>query len=234
MRQENRVQRFAVLGWSHAEPDRAINRLCRGVAQVDIDVNLAGFPIRLGIYIFHASHGCCQQFHGIDNASNVISRALCYRVVSITPRRVLQRDALRALFRGIEHPDGKPIGLTGLERGGNIQFKRILRALVLADANAVDPHLRQIVHRPKPQDETPVVMRIGRGRKITPIPGHAMIVSEHILDDPRHLGGFRILGRGIEPLLRAPHVLRVRGQQPVLTIEREGPGRLRPKGCGLG
>ena len=136
----------------------------------------------------------------------------------------IEHDAVDRLIGGIKDTDRQSVLPAGANRVGHVEHKRRLAVFVLADARAVQPDLRQIVHRPEPQQTASVGVRTGRRGKLPPVPSHAVIAGKRVLDDPRHLGRLGFRSGHLEPLFFPPHVLRIGRQQPPVAVERNDGG----------
>ena len=214
---------------SHGGRQRLV---CR-IAKIGLNLDVPRFPVELHIQVLHSHNRCSQQFHGVHDAADVVGATGIDGIGLAAACRRAECDAVQFFMRGIQDPHGQPIGRAGLERRGNVEFKRVFRALVLTYWLAVQPYLGLVVHGPETQDKTTVDVGIGRRDKVSPIPGHAVVIREDILNDPRHLGGLGIFGWSVEPLFPAADILGVGGEEPAFTVERECPGWLRSQRRGL-
>ena len=216
------MERPASVGWPDGETHLGGERLVRRIAQIRFNLNAPGFPIRPHIQVLDTDRRRGKQLHRIHNPTHVVSAAWADRITPRSMCRLAERDAVDGFACGIEHTHRQPVLRAGLDGRRHIQVEGIFRALVLADLHAIHPDLGEIIHRPKTQDETPVGMGLQRCVKLPPIPGDPVIVGEDILDNPRHARGFGALNWSLEPLLGAPDVRRVGGEQPAFAIERKG------------
>jgi hypothetical protein len=228
-------------GWEVAIEDDALQRfttgsrrdreleLCRRlvlspVMHPGLHADLACLRVRPGEQVVDADRRHDEQFHRVDDPAVVIGSPGSIRDDLVPMRCFAEHDAVNRLIGGIEDTDRQQTLSTGANRVGYIDYKRRLAAFVLADASAVQPDLRQIVHRPEPQQIAPAGVRIGRCVQLPPIPRHAVITGKSVLDDPRHLGRLGLRPGRLEPLLFPPRVRRIGGQQPAVAIEGNDSG----------
>ena len=145
-----------------------------------------------------------------EEAIRETSRVLAVRgqILPSTPENVI----LTAEIDGQETVRGES-NIPGI--GLPISRVSLEPADVPAHVDAVDPHVRQIVHHPKPHQITPCFTRVGRCCEIMPVPHHPVVARKRFLNDVRHLNRHSP-GEGlVEPSLAAPNVLRVRRNLPL-------------------
>ena len=165
-----------------------------------------------------------QEFHRIHNPALVPRTARAVRQGLVAMGCLIEHNSVDGLMGGVEHAHCQAVGRPGLDRPRYVEQKGRLTPLVLSDREPIEPDLGHIVHGPEPQQVATAGVRVNRGREIAPVPGNAMVAGERVLDDPGHFRAFRLWPRAALPPLDAADVPRVRGQQPVVGIERDHRG----------
>ena len=145
-------QRLAACGRGHGQLHDPLRRLGRRVAHAGPHANLSALPVGDHVQVLDPHCRREEQFHRIQNPAAVVRRVRGDRVLLRPGRGLLQRDAVDRLVGRVEHAHGEPVGLARLDRAGRVQHERRLAPLVAPDRDAVDPHLRQIVHRMEPEE----------------------------------------------------------------------------------
>jgi len=91
---------------------------------------------------------------------------------------------LRENLKRIIHPNGEDIRL-GPKGLRNIELKRQVAALMLADLDSVHPDFGKIIHRAKAKDHSPVRDEpLRRDRKLALIPGFPRVITEALIRLP--------------------------------------------------
>ena len=213
-------QRLAAGRRRDRELQSAAHRRFVRVAHVGPNLDLTRPRLGAGKQILHAHGRCREQLHRTGDPAVVVSRAGVVGNHAGLLRRFRQHDAIDPLVRRVQHADREQVARAGADRLGHVDHERRLAALVLADARAIQPNLRQIIHRPEPQQIPPASVQVGRRVELAPIPRDAVIPGERVLDDPRHLRRYRLVPWRRKPLRLASLVLRVRRNPPAVAIER--------------
>ena len=134
--------------------------------------------------------------------------------------RLGEHHAVDRVVGGVENADREAVGmgLAGPDRPGHVDLERRLAPLVTAHADAVEPHVGEVVDGPEAQEEPAARMGVRRRMEVVPVPGDAMVAGQRALDDP---GNARARGRrrrALPPLLRTPLVLA--GRRPAASRRR--------------
>jgi hypothetical protein len=222
--EDDSIDRLAAAGRRYRELELRGRLALFRIAHPGLHADLPRLRVRPGKQVVDADGRYDQQFHRIDDPAVVIGSPGLIRDDLVPMRCFAQHDAVNRLVCGIQYADRQQVVPGGANRVGHIEQKRGLAAFVPADAGAVQPDLRRIVHRPEPQQIAPAGVRMRRRIKLSPVPGHAVITGKSVLDDPRHLGRLGLRPGRLEPRFSPSHVRRIGRQPPPVAIQGDDGG----------
>ena len=226
----NDVQRFAAGRRRDREGQLATKRFGRGVADDGLQPDHAGLHVGTNEEVFDAHGGHREQLDGVHDAAVVVGGAgdKVRRFVAV--RGLVQHDAVNRFAGRVQDPHGQQVRGVGFDRVRHVQNEGRFAAFMSAHRPAVHPDLGLVINRPETEQEPAVAAEWGRGHEVAPIPSHAVITRESVLNDPRDFGRHRFRPRGLEPLLIPARVFGIRRQTPFPIQRLDDGGR----GLGLG
>ena len=198
------------------------------VAQRHLHAHLAALPIRAHIHIINPRRRSPEDLDWFSDPAAVVRTSDANTSRDLVPmRRLAQDDAINRLPRRVQHAHRQPVRQAGLHCARDIQRERSLTALVATNGDVVHPDLREVIHRVKPQQATPVHIATLGSDELAPIPRHTVIAWQRLLHDTRHAHGPGVRDGPFPPPLLASGVLRVRRHLPIVSFQRND--RRRPR-----